>query len=377
MANDLIVPEILLVDKLQEMDNSLSPTVWDNMREDARNANDILCIKEKDMSPAIRNRRRMVMQDFVNRALERPMITKPEVNEETHKQLYRLHIFCCQRAIHSYEVRHNPFLLGFRALEEMRLALIAIMISARLVNPSWPYSMDKEFFKRNIITDISADNETIITFQRMTSEMINLGITDEIITDWMIYRAYDNNGIRTLMDVKNHLMTLPEYQRGGEPIMEFARFERKWREHTNKKKVAQTEALDLEFRKNLVKSVAEQLANNLLNSGLSNAEILDQAYNGDINKLVNAHDNAKQIVNSHYQNSTAHPQIENTSNSIEDATTNSIPALTYNNNQITTEDGLTPQRHILPRRYKKNQTKVTPLEDTEEIDKIIFDMLNE
>ena len=129
MANDLIVPEILLVDKLQEMDNSLSPQVWDNMREEAKSANMIICIKEKDMAPAIRNRRRMVMQDFVKRALERPMIVKPEVSEESQKQLYRLHIFCCQRAIHSYEVKHNPFLLGFRALEEMRLALTAIMIS--------------------------------------------------------------------------------------------------------------------------------------------------------------------------------------------------------------------------------------------------------
>lgn len=376
MSNDLIVPEILLVDKLQELDNSLSPQQWDNMREDAISANTALCLKEKDMAPAIRNRRRMVMQDFVNKAIERPMDIKPQANEETLKQLYRLHLFCCQRTIHSYEVRHNPFLLGFRALEEMRLALRAIMISARLTNPSWSYSLDKDFFIKNIYVDISSDNKTVLRFNRMTSDMIDLAINEDIVTDWMIYRAYDNNGIRTLMDVKNNLLTLPNYQRGGEPIMEFARFERKWREHTNKKEIKKNDALDLEFRKNLVKSVAEQLAANLINSGMSAADILDQAYHGDINKLINAQDKATSIINSKKSTSKALPQIEDNSQYLENSANNNLAALGYTNT-AEIDDGLSPQRHIIPRKYNKKQDKTTPLENSEEIDKIISDMLSE
>ena len=36
MSNDLIVPEILLIDKLEEMDNTLAPSVWEDMREKAK-----------------------------------------------------------------------------------------------------------------------------------------------------------------------------------------------------------------------------------------------------------------------------------------------------------------------------------------------------
>ena len=36
MSNDLIVPEILLIDKLEEMDNTLAPSVWEYMREKAK-----------------------------------------------------------------------------------------------------------------------------------------------------------------------------------------------------------------------------------------------------------------------------------------------------------------------------------------------------
>ena len=37
MANDLIVPEILLIDKISECDNSLAPQVWEQMKNDVYN----------------------------------------------------------------------------------------------------------------------------------------------------------------------------------------------------------------------------------------------------------------------------------------------------------------------------------------------------
>ena len=176
-------------------------------------------------------------------------------------------------------MRRNPFQLGFEALREMKTALTGMMISYRLIDPSCPYSWDRKFFETNIITDKDAEGRTVVKFNRIPPHIVPLAVTEELVTDWLIYRAYDNNGIRTLMDYKNNLLTLPDYQRGGAPESEFSRFERKMQEQRNREEKHKNQELDLEFRKTLVRSVAEQTAARMLNTGLSDLEILNQAYN--------------------------------------------------------------------------------------------------
>ena len=62
MANDLIVPEVLLVDKLEEMDNSLSVTIWKQMRVEAEARDE----EENSHLPSVQNKRRKVFfADFV------------------------------------------------------------------------------------------------------------------------------------------------------------------------------------------------------------------------------------------------------------------------------------------------------------------------
>lgn len=282
MGTELIIPEILLVKKLEETDNSFAPTLWEGMR------NEIIIAEEKENTlPApIRHKKRMLFSDFVNKAINQPIETSPEFSPETQKQLYRLHLFCCQQSIHNPEVRHNPLLLGFHALNEMKLALVGIMISYRLVNPDCPYNWNRTFFEQHILTHKAPDGHTIINFTCLKPETVNAAITEELITDWLIYRGYGHNGIRTLMDVKNHLQTLPDYKRGGHPADEFSRFERKMREQFNRKVLRKEEALDLEFRKTLVRTVAEQTANQLISSGMSIEDILATAFSADINKLA-------------------------------------------------------------------------------------------
>ncbi len=276
MSNELIVPEILLIDKLEEMDNTLAPSVWEDMRQKAKQ--DILTIEfqEKHISEFVKAKRKMVIQDFVEQAIEKPMIITPEPNDEVKKQLYRLHVYCCQRVINKKEIRLNPLLLPSHALMEMRLALTAIMISYRLITPSCPYRWDRAFFEKNIVVDKNQDGDIILKFKNVDVNSINNAINDEIVTDWMIYRTYDGAGIKTLMDTKNNLMELPNYERGGHPAAEFSRFQRKWKEKVNKKEEIRNDALDLEFRKTLIQSVAQQTATELLSSGISPTELLEK-----------------------------------------------------------------------------------------------------
>lgn len=284
-SNELISPEIILLKKLEEVDNSLSPALWQQMCSDVDMA-DSLEYADTTMLPTIRHRKRMFLRDFVEKAISLPLKIIPNVQQETADQLYRLHLFCCQKVIHSPEVRHNPFRLGFNALREMKTALMGMMISYRLIDPSCPYSWTHNFFESNIITDKEADGRTIVIFKNIPPHIIPMAITEEMVTDWLIYRAYDNNGIRTLMDYKNNLLTLPDYQRGGAPENEFSRFERKMQEQRNREEKHKNQELDLEFRKTLVKSVAEQTAERLLGMGLSDLEILNRAYHGDLNTLI-------------------------------------------------------------------------------------------
>lgn len=281
MGTDLIIPEILLVEKLQELDNSFAPALWDGLKTE------IVAAEKGSKLPApARQRRRMFFSDFVNKAINQPLKTIPELTAEVEKQLYRLHLFCCQQSIHFPEVKHNPLILGFHALNEMKLALMGILISYRLVDPSCPYNWDHVFFERNIFPHKKANGNIIIAFKNIPQDIINKAITEEIVTDWMIYRAYGHNGIRTLMDIKTRLQTLPDYMRGGHPADEFSRFERKMREHTNRKEIHKEETLDIEFRKTLVRTVAEQTAEKLIASGLSAQDILTQAFSADLSKLV-------------------------------------------------------------------------------------------
>lgn len=282
MGTELIIPEIILLEKMEETDNSFSPALWEGLRNEVTIANE----EENKLPVLVRHRKRMLLSDFVNKAVSLPLEISPRLSPEAEKQLYRLHLFCCQQSIHCPEVRHNPLVLGFHALNEMKLALVGIMISYRLINPDCPYNWNRTFFESNILTHKGPDGHTIVDFKRVNAETVNAAITEEIVTDWLIYRGYGHNGIRTLMDVKNHLQTLPDYKRGGHPADEFSRFERKMREQFNRKVLHKEEALDLEFRKTLVRTVAEQTAAELIASGMSAQDILATAFSADISKLT-------------------------------------------------------------------------------------------
>lgn len=283
MGTDLIVPEITLIQKLEEIDNtSLPPVIWQQMRNDVAVYNE-----DKKLPASSRIKKRLLFSDFVNKAINFPIQATPELAPEVERQLYRLHLFCCQQTIHNPEVKHNPLLLGFRALEEMHIALIAMFISYRLIHPECPYSWNREVFQNKIVTHKGADGHIIISFKRpITADIVNAAISEDIVTDWMIYRSAEHNGIRTLMDIKNNLLDLPNFQRGGNPESEFSRFERKMQEKRNRKKEQQNDALELELRKKIVETVTGKAVEQMLTSGVSAMELLNQAFNGDISALI-------------------------------------------------------------------------------------------
>lgn len=283
MANDLILVQTALLDKLKEEDCSLSPVLWDEMK------NQLVLYEEQEAKlPApVRYKRKMLLSDFVHKVISLPLEVSPKLPEETVKQLTRLHLFCAEEAIYDKEVRHNPFMLGFHALQEMKNALMGILISYRLITPSCPYSWNRAFFESHILTYKAADGHTIVEFKIPTPvETLASAISEEMVTDWLIYRSHDHNGIRTLMDIKNNLITIPDYKRGGHPADEFSRFERKMAECRNKKNAKKDEALELEFRKTLIRNVADLTAKQMLGEGMTAMDIIEKAFHADLSSLA-------------------------------------------------------------------------------------------
>ncbi len=289
MSNELVIPEIVLLDELERNDNALSPMIWEDKRcqlieFDAENNN---------KSSEYILRKRMFMSDFVNKVVNKPIIIQTVLPENTMKQLYRLHLYCCQQAVFEPEVKRNPFILGFHALKEMKLALVAIFISYRLINPHCPYSWSKEFFYKNINIDKTSDGNTTILFGRIPSSAIVEAINEDVVTDWFIYREHDHNGVRTLMDIKNNLLTIPDYVRGGDPASEFSRFERKMQEEKNRVQKRKDEALDIEFRKVMVQKIAEETADRLISSGMSKTDLMNKIFKADLSSLLEENNEEK------------------------------------------------------------------------------------
>ena len=277
-----IVPEIVLINKMEEMENFLPGEHWEQLRSDAL----LLENETKTDNPVMQHHRRVFLRDFVNKAINLPLEIKPVVSDIINNNLYRLHLFCCQRAIHDTEVRRNPFILHFKALQEMHEALTGMFLTYRLTHPGAPYSWNKDFFEHHLIIDTASDGHPLIKMTFCKPEIIDEVITEELVTDWMLYRAYDNNGIKTLMDIKNNLLTLPDYQRGGTPASEFSRFERKLQEQRNRVEVHKNQELELEFRKTLVQNIAQEAVKQLINSGASSMDILQKAFNADLKSLI-------------------------------------------------------------------------------------------
>ena len=118
----------------------------------------------------------------------------------------------------------------------------------------------------------------------------------------MIYRDQNGKGIRALMDEKNFYQDLEDYQKGGHPVYEFARFERKFYEHKQGKERTAKENAQEAFRNTIVQQVAAEIAKQQIASGKNPMELVNllfssQDYNYAIQKMLDTPTPIPQIEN--------------------------------------------------------------------------------
>ena len=144
--------------------------------------------------------------------------------------LKNLHNYCINQVLNDSEVMRDPRKLNYMASQEFKIALVALCLSQAVVNPARRNRETREFFIENINVYQADEHTKMIDFGRIHPADADASVYPEIIEDWKIYRDREGLGISALIDEKTRLTGLSGFQRGGDPIYEFARFHRKYTE---------------------------------------------------------------------------------------------------------------------------------------------------
>ncbi len=188
----------------------------------------------------------------------------------TNKQLNllkQIHVLAINRALCVPEVMRDPRKIVYYANDELKLGLAAILMTHVLINHLSKAKYTEDFFLEHISVYTNPEG-TIkrVDLQDVEDKIFKASITDEIVYDWMIYRAPGSRGIRALSDEKTFAQGLKNFASGLSPVSEFSRFQRKYFEEKQKKTKDDRESAQKAFRNTFVQQVAAAAAKQLLAS---------------------------------------------------------------------------------------------------------------
>ncbi len=193
--------------------------------------------------------------------------------------LKNLHNYCINQVLNDSEVMRDPRKLNYMASQEFKIALVALCLSQAVVNPARRNRETREFFIENINVYQADEHTKMIDFGRIHPADADASVYPEIIEDWKIYRDREGLGISALIDEKTRLTGLSGFQRGGDPIYEFARFHRKYTEKERIKEEKSRDSAQEAFRNAVVQSLANEMTKQQLLAGKNPLEILDNLLN--------------------------------------------------------------------------------------------------
>ena len=212
--------------------------------------------------------------------------TNCPLREEQIGLLCKLNSFAHYQAGCNYEVQCMPAKAIYKVNEELKLALVALMVTCSMLDPRREGNETEKFFEKEIKIIQKNATQKYIDFGDVRPFLLQHFLIPEIVDDWILYRDVAGDGIHALMDRKTVLQGLPTYSRGGSPVYEFSRFYRKFMED----KVAKKKIIQDDFKQVAMKALTEQLINQQLTLGHSPQEILDRIMNDDLLKITTPDD---------------------------------------------------------------------------------------
>ena len=195
--------------------------------------------------------------------------TIPTLSAFQNSMLEKLIAFAQYQVQYDPEVRHMPSKMIYKANQELKLSLIALLTTCALLDPTREGQETEAFFNHQI-NIIQKKNDKLIHFGQIRHFLIQNFLIPEIVDDWITYRDVRGDGIYALKDKKTVLQGLDSFSPGGSPVMEFARFYRKFMEN----KLQTKNKLHQQIQQTALKSLTDEIIRQKLANGASPQDVL-------------------------------------------------------------------------------------------------------
>lgn len=180
----------------------------------------------------------------------------------------QLNEFSTHNILDDDEVEKDPRKIAYKTNQELKTALTALCLSIVLINHRSKNKYNKEFFDKNIFVESESNDVVNIRFENIEDMIVEDAINAELIFDWMIYRDDKGRGIFALINEKVcDIDELKDYNTGGDPVYEFARFQRKYHTYKKIKETKNKETAQEAFRNAVAQQVATHITSQQLLSG--------------------------------------------------------------------------------------------------------------
>ena len=203
--------------------------------------------------------------------------TIPTLSAFQDSVLNKLLAFATYQIQHDLEVKHMPSKFIYKVNQELKLSLVALLTTCALLDPTRHSQETEEFFNRQV-NIIQKNQDKLIHFGQIRPFLIQNFLIPEIVDDWITYRDVCGDGIYALKDKKTLLQGLDSFAPGGTPVMEFARFYRKFMENKLKKQ----NNIRQQVQQTALKSLTDEIVRRSLENGASASDILDRIMNDNL-----------------------------------------------------------------------------------------------
>ncbi len=231
------------------------------------------------------------IKEITEKAANTPIACDALLDNDQYELLQQLNIFCAGQVLADAETAKDPRKIMYKTNQELKIALIALSLARALTNHRSKQKYTKEFFEKNINIFSDANGTKNISFGDIEESEVEKTINSEMIFDWMLYRDREGRGISALIDEKTFSCGLDDFNQGGDPVYEFARFQRKYFEHKHRKELSGRESAQETFRNTIVQQAAVEIAKQQLLAGQNPMELVNllfdaQDYNQAIQKML-------------------------------------------------------------------------------------------
>lgn len=207
--------------------------------------------------------------------------TSIPLTDEQMALLVLLNNFAIHQAEYDPEVRQFPAKMAYKVNGELKLALVALLTTCSLLDPKRQGNEAQNFFDTQIKIIQNSKNQKNIDFGQIRPQLVQQSFIPEVINDWILYRDVNGDGIHALMDRKTYLQGLKTYQRGGNPVYEFARFYKCFMAD----KLAKRQKEQQTVKEIAIKSLTDQVIQQQLAIGKSPQQLLENILSEETNIL--------------------------------------------------------------------------------------------